>query len=167
MRIGVALTVLAAALVLATRAAAVSPVVRCGDVSDFVAPTASADGSFVLRGDGTELRIAAPARLLTSVPSGYTCASIVPGTPNAQLTGILSPGTPGYVTPSAPVAASRFQEAATSLVLLTTALVFFAILVVFGSYGGAWGRRLAAPSVARPYNDDIRRRPGGVRTSHR
>jgi len=171
LRVGVALSVLGAAVFLGVRAQAADPVVRCGTVSELSAPTGGAAGSFILTSAGDAVNVAVAPDAATSGLSRYACVQLNPGTPAAAYVGLVAPGQPGYVAESLPSTATsplaKFAEAATSLVLLATALVFFSILVVFASYGGTWGRRRVARVDARPYNSRIRQRPGGVRASHR
>ena len=167
-RIALALSVVAVAIGMS--AAGAQTVVRCGEVSEFVAPTESAPGSFAMVSGGDALSVMVPPTATVSGLSHYACVSVVPGAPAASFVGLVTPGMPGYVSaaPTGPAPqATKASEAATSLVLLATALVLFSVLVVFASYGGAWGRRVSAPQAAQPYNDDIRQRPGGVRASHR
>jgi hypothetical protein len=68
-------------------------VVRCGQLSD-VTPA-----SFVLSApDSDPLRVAIPeGKRVVSEASGYTCVSVLPGRPAAQLVGLLTPDMPGYV----------------------------------------------------------------------
>jgi len=67
-------------------------VVRCGQLSD-VTPA-----SFVLSSEGTDpLRVVIPAGKRMSKSAGYTCVSVLPGKPAAQLVTVLAPGMPGYV----------------------------------------------------------------------
>ena len=67
-------------------------VVRCGQLSD-VTPA-----SFVLSArDSDPLRVTIPEGKRMSESTGYTCVSVLPGKPAAQLVGVLAPGTPGYV----------------------------------------------------------------------
>jgi len=68
-------------------------VVRCGQLSD-VTPA-----SFVLISEGTDpLRVVIPDSKRMSETTGYTCVSVLPGKPDAQLVTVLAPGMPGYVT---------------------------------------------------------------------
>ena len=171
LRVGIALSVVAAAVVLGMRVQAADPLVRCGTVSEFSAPTASTAGSFVLTSRDSVVRASVAAGTAISDISSYLCAQLTPGAPSAVFVGLVAPGQNGYVAEAPPSAATssltKFSEAATSLVLLATAFVFFVVLVVFASYGGAWGRRRVAQVDGRPYNSRIRQRPGGVRASHR
>lgn len=67
-------------------------VVRCGQLSD-VTPA-----SFVLSApDSDPLRVAIPEGKRMSESSGYTCVSVLPGKPAAQLVTVLAPGMPGYI----------------------------------------------------------------------
>lgn len=67
-------------------------VVRCGQLSD-VTPV-----SFVLSSpDSDPLRVAIPDGKHVSGTSRYTCVSVLPGRPAAQLVGLLTPDMPGYV----------------------------------------------------------------------
>ena len=68
-------------------------VVRCGQLSDVTT------ASFVLSSpDSDPLRVAIPDGKRVSEASGYTCVSVLPGRPAAQLVGLLTPDMPGYVT---------------------------------------------------------------------
>ena len=168
LRVGIAFSVVAAAVLLGMGAQAADPLVRCGTVSEFSAPTANSAGSFVLTSADTAVKASVAAGTAMSALAGYACVELNPG---AAFVGLVAPGQAGYVAESLPSGAAsplaKAGEAATSLVLIATALVFFSILVVFASYGGRWGRRRVAVVDNRPYNSNIRQRPGGVRTSHR
>jgi len=90
------LPVLFAAAILAAiigmSANAPDTVVRCGQLSD-VTPA-----SFLLSSEGTDpLRVVIPAGKRMSETTGYTCVSVLPGKPAAQLVTVLAPGMPGYV----------------------------------------------------------------------
>ena len=171
LRVGIAFSVVAAAVLLGMGAQAADPLVRCGTVSEFSAPTANSAGSFVLTSADTAVKASVAAGTAMSALAGYRCVELNPGAPSAAFVGLVAPGQAGYVAESLPSGAAsplaKAGEAATSLVLIATALVFFSILVVFASYGGRWGRRRVAVVDNRPYNSNIRQRPGGVRTSHR
>lgn len=66
-------------------------VVRCGRVSD-VTPA-----SFVVASPGVDpLRVVIPNGKSIEF-SDYTCVSVLPGRPAAQLAAVLTPGMPGYV----------------------------------------------------------------------
>jgi hypothetical protein len=66
-------------------------VVRCGQVS------AVTPASFViLSPDVDPLPVVVPAGKSVEL-SGYTCVSVLPGRPAAQLAAVVTPGTPGYV----------------------------------------------------------------------
>lgn len=81
------------AVIVGMSANASDTVVRCGQLSD-VTPA-----SFVLSSEGADpLRVVIPAGKRMSETSGYTCVSVLPGKPAAQLTTVLAPGMPGYVT---------------------------------------------------------------------
>ena len=70
-------------------------VVRCGQLSEVTA------ASFVVSArDSDPLRVAIPEGKRMSETSGYTCVSVLPGKPAAQLVTVLTPGMPGYVDPS-------------------------------------------------------------------
>jgi hypothetical protein len=72
-------------------AGASDTVVRCGHVSE------RTPASFVLTSPGADpLRIAIPSGI-ASVPSDYTCVSVLPGLPAAQLVALLTPDMPGYI----------------------------------------------------------------------
>ena len=80
------------AAIIGMSANASDTVVRCGQLSD-VTPA-----SFVLLSpDSDPLRVVIPAGKRMSETSGYTCVSVLPGKPAAQLTTVLAPGMPGYV----------------------------------------------------------------------
>ncbi len=80
------------AVIVGMSANASDTVVRCGQLSD-VTPA-----SFVLSSpDSDPLRVVIPAGKRMSETSGYTCVSVLPGKPAAQLTTVLAPGMPGYV----------------------------------------------------------------------
>jgi hypothetical protein len=67
-------------------------VVRCGQLSD-VTPA-----SFMLVSeDADPLRVVIPDGKRMSETTGYTCVSVLPGKPAAQLVTVLAPGMPGYV----------------------------------------------------------------------
>ncbi|MGH2491029.1 MAG: hypothetical protein ACRDF9_05920 [Candidatus Limnocylindria bacterium] len=67
-------------------------VVRCGQLSDIT------PASFVLSSpDSDPLRVVIPDGKRMSETSGYTCVSVLPGRPAAQLATVLAPGMPGYV----------------------------------------------------------------------
>lgn len=67
-------------------------VIRCGQLSD-VTPD-----SFVLSAPESDpLRVVIPDGKRMSEASGYTCVSVLPGKPAAQLVTVLAPGMPGYV----------------------------------------------------------------------
>jgi hypothetical protein len=67
-------------------------VVRCGQLSD-VTPA-----SFVLLAPQSDpLRVVIPEGKRMSEASGYTCVSVLPGKPAAQLVTVLAPGMPGYI----------------------------------------------------------------------
>jgi len=90
------LPVLFAAAILAAivgiSANASDTVVRCGQLSD-VTPA-----SFVLLSERTDpLRVVIPDGKRMSESAGYTCVSVLPGKPAAQLVTVLAPGMPGYV----------------------------------------------------------------------
>ena len=78
LRIGLALVVIAAAVGLGVRAAGAGAVVRCGDVSQIVAPTETEEGSFLLTTADTSVKVVAPAGARVSDVIGYTCVSLVP-----------------------------------------------------------------------------------------
>jgi hypothetical protein len=72
-------------------AGATDTVVRCGHVSE------RTPASFVLTASGVDpLRVAIPSGMVGSPPD-YTCVSVLPGLPAAQLVGLLTPDMPGYV----------------------------------------------------------------------
>jgi hypothetical protein len=72
-------------------AGATDTVVRCGHVSE------RTPASFVLTSPGADpLRVAIPAGMV-SAPSDYTCVSVLPGLPAAQLVALLTPDMPGYI----------------------------------------------------------------------
>ena len=66
-------------------------VVRCGQVSDVKT------ASFVLTSPGVDpLKIAIPYDKQVQL-SNYTCVSVLPGRPAAQLVAVLAPGMTGYI----------------------------------------------------------------------
>ena len=72
-------------------ASATDKVVRCGQVSE------RTPASFVLSSPGIDpLRVAIPSGKEIAA-SDYTCVSVLPGTPAAQLVAIVTPEMPGYV----------------------------------------------------------------------
>ena len=72
-------------------ASATDTVVRCGHVSE------RTPSSFVLSAPGVDpLRVAIPSGIVIAPPD-YTCASVLPGRPAAQLVALLTPDMPGYV----------------------------------------------------------------------
>lgn len=80
------------AAIVGVSANASDTVVRCGQLSD-VTPA-----SFVIASpDSDPLRVAIPDGKRMSETSGYTCVSVLPGRPAAQLVTVLAPGMPGYV----------------------------------------------------------------------
>ena len=80
------------AAIIGMSANASDTVVRCGQLSDVTS------ASFVITApDSDPLRVAIPGGKHVSEASGYTCVSVLPGKPTAQLVIILAPGMPGYV----------------------------------------------------------------------
>ncbi len=80
------------AAIIGMSANASETVVRCGQVSDVTS------ASLVISApDSDPLRVAIPNGKRVSDTSGYTCVSVLPGKPVAQLVAILAPGMPGYV----------------------------------------------------------------------
>jgi hypothetical protein len=72
-------------------AGATDTVVRCGHVSE------RTPASFVLSSPGVDpLRVVIPSGMV-SAPPDYTCVSVLPGLPAAQLVALLTPDMPGYV----------------------------------------------------------------------
>jgi hypothetical protein len=72
-------------------ASATDTVVRCGQVSE------RTPASFVLSTPGIDpLRVAIPSGRVVTLAE-YACVSVLPGTPAAQLVGVLTPDMPGYV----------------------------------------------------------------------
>lgn len=72
-------------------ASASDTVVRCGQVSE------RTPASFVLSSPGFDpLRVVIPSGMV-GVPTDYTCVSVLPGRPAAQLVALLTPDMPGYV----------------------------------------------------------------------
>lgn len=66
-------------------------VIRCGQVSH-VTPA-----SFVISSPGVDpLRVVIPTGMV-GTPTDYTCVSVLPGRPAAQLVALLTPDMPGYV----------------------------------------------------------------------
>jgi len=72
-------------------ASATDRVVRCGRVSE------RTPASFVLSSPGVDpLRVAIPSGMVVAPPD-YTCVSVLPGRPAAQLVAVLTPDMPGYI----------------------------------------------------------------------
>ncbi len=72
-------------------ASATDTVVRCGQVSE------RTPASFVLSSSSVDpLRVVIPSGMV-SAPPDYTCVSVLPGLPAAQLVALLTPDMPGYV----------------------------------------------------------------------
>ena len=72
-------------------AGATDTVVRCGHVSE------RTPASFVLSSPSVDpLRVVIPSGMVGS-PSAYTCVSVLPGRPAAQLVALLTPDMPGYI----------------------------------------------------------------------
>jgi hypothetical protein len=70
---------------------ATDTVVRCGHVSE------RTPASFVLSSPSVDpLRVLIPSGMV-SAPAEYTCVSVLPGRPAAQLVALLTPDMPGYV----------------------------------------------------------------------
>jgi len=79
------------AAIIGMSANASDTVVRCGQLSDVTS------ASFVITApDSDPLRVAIPTGR-DIVPADYACVSVLPGTPAAQLVGLLTPDMPGYV----------------------------------------------------------------------
>jgi hypothetical protein len=72
-------------------------VVRCGETTQFVAPTADTAGSFVLMSDGRADLVRVPAGSGLVAAGGYNCARIKPGTPSSELVEFLPMNSPEYV----------------------------------------------------------------------
>jgi hypothetical protein len=72
-------------------------VVRCGETTRFVAPTADSTGSFVLVSDGRADLVRVPAGSGLVAAGGYNCARIKPGTPSSELVEFLPMNSPEYV----------------------------------------------------------------------
>ena len=67
-------------------------VVRCGQLSDV------SSASFVLTVPNSDpLRVVIPEGKRMGEVTGYTCVSVLPGKPAAELVTVLAPGMPGYV----------------------------------------------------------------------
>jgi hypothetical protein len=72
-------------------ARATDTVVRCGHVTE------RTPASFVLTSAGIDpLRVAIPSGIVITPPD-YTCVSVLPGRPAAELVALLTPDMPGYV----------------------------------------------------------------------
>ncbi|HET9809719.1 MAG TPA: hypothetical protein VFQ66_08480 [Candidatus Limnocylindria bacterium] len=70
---------------------ATDTVVRCGHVSE------RTPASFVLSAPSVDpLRVVIPSGMV-SAPPDYTCVSVLPGRPAAQLVALLTPDMPGYI----------------------------------------------------------------------
>jgi len=66
-------------------------VVRCGQVSDVMT------ASFIVTSPGVDpLKVTIPYDKQVQL-SNYTCVSVLPGRPAAQLVAVLAPGMPGYI----------------------------------------------------------------------
>jgi hypothetical protein len=76
---------------------ATDAVVRCGETTQFVAPTADTAGSFVLVSDGRADLVRVPAGSGLAAAGGYSCARIKPGTPSSELVEFLPMNSPEYV----------------------------------------------------------------------
>ena len=75
-------------------AGATDTVVRCGHVSE------RTPASFVVSSPSVDpLRVVIPSGMV-SAPADYTCVSVLPGRPAAQLVALLTPDMPGYVAES-------------------------------------------------------------------
>ena len=85
----------------ATPASSIStePVVRCGQTTQFVAPTSTTPGSFVLSSAGRTELVTVPAGSGLAAAGGYNCVWIRPGTPAGELVEFIGIGAPGYVPP--------------------------------------------------------------------
>src|SRR5438105_12482846 len=121
-------------------AQAADPLVRCGTVSEFSAPTANSVGSFVLTSADTAVKASVAAGTAMSALAGYRCVELNPGAPSAAFVGLVAPGQAGYVAESLPSGAAsplaKAGEAATSLVLSATALVSLSSPAAFAGHGG-------------------------------
>ncbi len=72
-------------------ASASGTVVRCGQVSE------RTPASFVLSSPGVDpLKVVIPSGMV-GAPVDYTCVSVRPGPPAAQLVALLTPDMPGYI----------------------------------------------------------------------
>jgi hypothetical protein len=85
-------------------------VVRCGETTQFVAPTADHPGSFVITSEGRAELVMVPAGSGLAAAGGYNCARIRPGTPSGELVAMIPIGGPGYVPPPSPSAAPTAQS---------------------------------------------------------
>jgi hypothetical protein len=70
-------------------------VVRCGQTTQFVAPTATTPGSFVIASAGREERVIVPAGSGIAAAGGYNCVSIKPA--SGELVAMIPIGGAGYV----------------------------------------------------------------------
>ena len=74
----------------------------CGMITDYVADSSQANGSFVLSSPGrAPLRITIPAGRLGGGAGGYVCVGVRAGVPNPLFDGFFTPNTSGYVDPGA------------------------------------------------------------------
>jgi hypothetical protein len=143
LRWGLALSIVLA--VAAMTLGAADRVTRCGGVSDFVAPTATGGGSFVLTTSDGPLRVVVSARTQLSGLADYACVAVVPGARAAGFAGLVAPGSEGYVPEGgAPAGLGSLPGPLLAIVALgLLAPTAFAILIAY------------------------RLRPGGVRIAHR
>ena len=74
-------------------------VVRCGDVSSFSAPSASADGLFILTSIDHAIvsRVRIPAGTQIASIGGYVCVAVVPESDGSRFAGLVARDTPVYI----------------------------------------------------------------------
>lgn len=85
---------------------AAEAVVRCGETTQFVAPTANTAGSFVISAEDRAELVTVPAGSGLAAAGGYNCVRIKPGTPSGELVEFLPMNSPDYVRPSSSPAQS-------------------------------------------------------------
>lgn len=82
-------------------------VVRCGQTTQFIPPTADRAGSFVLASAGRVELVIVPAGGGLAAAGGYNCARIKPGTPSGELIEMIPMNSPDYVPPPSASAPPR------------------------------------------------------------
>jgi hypothetical protein len=79
----------------ASPTAGADAVVRCGQTTQFVAPTGTTPGSFVITSAGRDERVIVPAGSGLAAAGGYNCVSIRPA--SGELVAMIPIGGAGYV----------------------------------------------------------------------